>query len=90
MFEAKSKVRDAQLWHLPAWCSLLTAHCPLPIAPSTAHFPSQFDCVDRHDFLPARNNGNPWEKIGKNIFMNRAATKMANLDQVAALSLDNQ
>ena len=35
---------------------------------------------DREDFLSARIRFNPFETIGKGIFLNRAAMKMANID----------
>ncbi|KAK2949268.1 putative S-adenosyl-L-methionine-dependent methyltransferase [Blattamonas nauphoetae] len=39
-----------------------------------------FDNVPSRDFVSARNKSNPYELIGKSIFQNRAALKMANVD----------
>ena len=36
-------------------------------------------------FLGARRRANPYERIGKGIFINRAAVKMANLDALCGL-----
>jgi len=41
---------------------------------------SVFDNIERKKFIAARYSSNPYETIGKHIFMNRAAMKMANLD----------
>jgi len=41
---------------------------------------SRFDNISETFFLPARTRANPYEKIGKSVFQNRAAVKMANLD----------
>ena len=38
------------------------------------------DSVHKQAFLDARRRSNPYEIIGKSIFINRAAVKMANLD----------
>ena len=45
-----------------------------------------FECKDKLEsvpkqaFLDARRRANPYEIIGKSIFINRAAVKLANLD----------
>ena len=39
-----------------------------------------FQTINEQQFEQARRKANPYEKIGKAIFMNRAAVKMANLD----------
>jgi cap1 methyltransferase len=41
---------------------------------------AQFDPVPSQKFRDARRNANPWELIGKSVFINRAAVKMANMD----------
>ena len=41
---------------------------------------SQFDGIGEREFDSARTRGNPYEKIGKSVFINRAAVKMAELD----------
>jgi len=38
------------------------------------------------NFLTARTAANPYETIGKSIFQNRAAVKMANMDHLYALT----
>eukprot|EP00124_Ichthyophonus_hoferi_P004043 Ihof_evm2s402 gene=Ihof_evmTU2s402 len=40
----------------------------------------QFDPVPHMKFIAARRLANPYETIGKSIFINRAAVKMANMD----------
>jgi hypothetical protein len=46
---------------------------------------SRLDPIPQDVFLGARRRANPYERIGKSIFINRAAVKMANLDQLCAL-----
>lgn len=46
---------------------------------------SSFDDVPPKLFRTARSKSNPYEKIGKEIFQNRAAMKMANLDSLFGL-----
>jgi len=41
-----------------------------------------FRVFNRSDFESARTKANPYETIGKTVFMNRAAVKMANLDAI--------
>jgi len=41
---------------------------------------SKFDDVDIREFDDARSRANPYEKIGRSVFINRAAVKMAELD----------
>jgi len=38
------------------------------------------------NFLTARTAANPYETIGKSIFQNRAAVKMANMDHLYSLT----
>lgn len=45
-------------------------------------FQSIFDKLDGEEMRKARTRSNPFETIGKGIFLNRAAMKMANLDKV--------
>lgn len=40
------------------------------------------DSFDTEGFIDARNNTNPFEQIGRSIFINRAAVKLANIDAV--------
>lgn len=40
----------------------------------------KLDSVDKKTFLDSRRRANPYEIIGKSIFINRAAVKLANLD----------
>lgn len=54
-----------------------------------------FEDIDVSKFGAARDATNPFEKIGKSIFMNRAGTKLANIDAVHHITnhiftLDNQ
>ncbi len=44
------------------------------------------DGLDDKTFLNARRLANPYETIGKGIFQNRAAMKMANMDQMFCLT----
>ena len=44
---------------------------------------------NRDDFLYARKRSNPFERIGKAIFQNRAAMKMANIDAMLDYKLTN-
>lgn len=46
----------------------------------------RFSTVPEKAFIAARYNANPYETLGKSIFQNRAAVKMANLDQLYKLS----
>lgn len=41
-----------------------------------------FDSLDGEELRRARTRSNPFETIGKGIFQNRAAMKMANMDKV--------
>ena len=43
--------------------------------------------MDNRKFGDARFRSNPFEKIGKAIYMNRAAVKMANLDAILNFEL---
>ncbi|KNC85528.1 hypothetical protein SARC_02289 [Sphaeroforma arctica JP610] len=45
---------------------------------------SQFNGLERREFITARRKANPYETIGKggNVFINRAAVKMANMDSM--------
>jgi len=43
---------------------------------------SVFDKLEAHEMMKARTRSNPFETIGKGIFQNRAAMKMANMDAV--------
>ncbi len=45
-----------------------------------------FAALSSEVFLQARNETNPFEKIGNSIFLNRAAVKLANIDAVFKLS----
>lgn len=47
---------------------------------------SEFDDLDSKIFIDARSRANPYERIGKSIFQNRAAIKMANIDKVCKIS----
>lgn len=47
------------------------------------------ECENRDDFLYARKRSNPFERIGKAIFQNRAAMKMANIDTMLDYKLTN-
>lgn len=42
--------------------------------------------VPKDLFLSSRSRANPYEKIGKHFFINRAALKLANLDKLAQLT----
>lgn len=46
----------------------------------------KFSGVPEKAFVQARYNANPYETVGKSIFQNRAAVKMANLDHLFHLS----
>lgn len=45
-------------------------------------FQSIFDSLDGEEMRKARTRSNPFETIGKGMFLNRAAMKMANIDRV--------
>ncbi|EFC46258.1 predicted protein [Naegleria gruberi] len=47
---------------------------------------ADFDDLPPKIFLDARLRSNPYEKIGKSIFQNRAAVKLANIDLVTDLT----
>ncbi|KAF0973491.1 hypothetical protein FDP41_008195 [Naegleria fowleri] len=47
---------------------------------------SQFDAVDDKIFTDARYRSNPYERIGRSIFQNRAAIKLANIDRISDLT----
>ncbi|KAJ3092169.1 FtsJ methyltransferase domain-containing protein 2 [Quaeritorhiza haematococci] len=47
---------------------------------------TKLDGLSRQDFYNARTRANPYELIGKSIFVNRSAVKMANLDALFALT----
>jgi hypothetical protein len=47
---------------------------------------SNLDPIPARDFNNARKKANPYEGIGKQIFQNRAAVKMANLDHLFDLT----
>jgi cap1 methyltransferase len=44
------------------------------------------DAFDNEGFIEARNSTNPFENIGRSIFINRAAVKLANIDAVHHIS----
>ena len=46
------------------------------------------DSFDTEGFIEARNNANPFELIGRSIFINRAAVKLANIDAVHHVTND--
>lgn len=48
---------------------------------------AQFDPIPSQKFIIARRNANPWELIGKSVFINRAAVKMANMDALMHFQL---
>jgi len=53
------------------------------------------DTFEQEGFLEARDETNPYEKIGRSIFINRAAVKIANIDSVhhvtkSIFTFDNQ
>lgn len=43
---------------------------------------SKFDLIDGKVFIAARDKANPYERLGRSLFKNRAAVKMANLDHL--------
>lgn len=47
---------------------------------------SRLDSYERKKFEEAREKSNPYESIGKAIFQNRAALKMANMDAIFSLT----
>jgi cap1 methyltransferase len=47
---------------------------------------SEFDGLDSRKFTDSRFRTNPYERLGKSIFQNRAALKMANIDKVTKIS----
>jgi cap1 methyltransferase len=47
---------------------------------------SEFDDLQDPEFIDARYRANPYEKIGKSVFTNRAAIKMANIDKVTRVT----
>ena len=48
---------------------------------------AQFDPVPSQKFLQGRRSANPYELIGKSVFINRAAVKMANMDSLMEMQL---
>lgn len=48
---------------------------------------SMFDKIDSNTFIKARSTCNPFETIGRSIFQNRSAVKMANLDALLGFVL---
>jgi len=44
------------------------------------------DRFDTEEFADARDRANPFEKVGRSVFMNRAAIKLANVDVVFQVS----
>jgi cap1 methyltransferase len=46
----------------------------------------KFSDYEPDDFVKARNASNPFEDIGRSIFMNRAAIKLANIDAMLEVS----
>ena len=49
---------------------------------------AEFDGLPERFFIDARFRSNPYEKIGKSIFQNRAAVKLANIDMITNLTKD--
>eukprot|EP00054_Salpingoeca_dolichothecata_P022381 m.146621 g.146621 ORF g.146621 m.146621 type:complete len:776 (+) comp24321_c0_seq2:67-2394(+) len=60
--------------------SVETRYCDAAILDDLLQHKSLLDHVDKKQFLPARTRANPFEKIKKEFFQNRAALKMANID----------
>lgn len=46
----------------------------------------QFNSLQKEIFMEARNNTNPYEKLGRSVFQNRAAVKLANIDALYNLT----
>jgi cap1 methyltransferase len=46
----------------------------------------QFNSLQKEIFIAARNNTNPYEKLGRSVFQNRAAVKLANIDALYNLT----
>lgn len=56
--------------------------CDPKIISKILNLKSKFDKIDQKTLMQARSTCNPFEKIGRSIFLNRAAVKMANLDAI--------
>lgn len=56
--------------------------CDPQILSEILNLKSEFDKLHQKTLMQARSTCNPFEKIGRSIFKNRAAVKMANLDAV--------
>lgn len=67
-----------------------TADVPAEFIDSTRYDTLQRakDAFANNNFLAARDATNPFENIGRSIFMNRAAVKLANIDAVLNVSPD--
>uniref|UniRef100_A0A1B6C5H7 Cap-specific mRNA (nucleoside-2'-O-)-methyltransferase 1 n=1 Tax=Clastoptera arizonana TaxID=38151 RepID=A0A1B6C5H7_9HEMI len=59
-----------------------TDYCDLELLTNVLNSKSVFDSLDSEELRRARTRSNPFETIGKGIFQNRAAMKMANMDRV--------
>jgi 23S rRNA U2552 (ribose-2'-O)-methylase RlmE/FtsJ len=65
----------------PAQMSYLDpSFCPLDVQEKLFRVKSVFDTVGDKQFLSARDRSNPFELLKKEIFQNRAALKMAEID----------
>lgn len=56
--------------------------CDAEILDNILNLKTMFDNVNHNKFMLARSASNPFETIGRSIFQNRAAVKIANMDAI--------
>lgn len=80
----KSSVMPLRSWMIfgprPTTMANETKFCDPDILTELLNAKNKLDRIDRDTYLKARSICNPFEEIGRSIFQNRAAVKMANLD----------
>ena len=57
-------------------------YCPLTLQHALHTAKSAFDCIDPRTFRAARTRANPFELLRAEMFQNRAALKMAEVDRI--------
>ncbi|KAL9647450.1 hypothetical protein ABK040_006811 [Willaertia magna] len=67
----------------------LSPFCNTQLVHQIFELKTQFDGVEDKLFNDARYRSNPYERIGRSIFQNRAAIKLANIDRISNLTSED-
>jgi cap1 methyltransferase len=66
--------------------NLLSGYCDKNLVNELMTCKTEFDKLDHKIFIDARFRVNPYERLGRSLFQNRAALKMANMDKIAKIT----